>query len=458
MPDKQTYLKGSILRVMLSTALSMIPGTLAISGYNVVDSYFVGKLGTLPQAAMGFTFPVVMMVSCIYRGLGGGVMTPVSQLLGGGRNLQAARMITGGVLLLTLFGIAISTLGILLVDPVFHRLGANEFLMPMIRKYMIIWYAGSLSITLGDAGAHLLVSAGSPRLGGLMIMLGLVLNAILDPLFIFGWGIIPGSGIAGAALATITAQFISLALVAAILHWKLHLIARIGEVFPLPRLFWAWGTILRYGIPSILGMILNPAGMAVITWAVAVTGGEIAVAAVSVATRIEAVAFIFPMSLGMSLLPIIGQNFGAKYYDRIDTCRRVSMIFAFLFLVAVSALFCVLAPWFATFFSNDPEVIALMVRCVRITAWGFGFIEVHRYSTFFFTGVGKAKSGAALNILRVVGLMVPFTLVAMYCRSLNGIFFSRLAADVLAGCTGAALARALTRKLMRGTRTVASPR
>ena len=451
MPEKPTYTRGSILRVMLSTALSMIPGTLAISGYNVVDSYFVGKLGTLPQAAMGFTFPVVMMVSCIYRGLGGGVMTPVSQLLGGGRQIQAARMITGGVLLLTLFGIAISSIGIALIGPVFQRLGANETLLPMIRSYMVIWYAGSLTVTLGDAGAHLLVSAGSPRLGGLMIMLGLALNAVLDPLFIFGWGILPGSGITGAALATITAQVITLVLVTAILHWKLHLIARISEVFPLPRLFNAWKTILRYGIPSILGMILNPAGMAVITWAVAATGGETAVAGASVATRIEAVAFIFPMSLGMSLLPIIGQNFGAKRYDRIDTCRRVSTIFAFLFLVVISVFFCILAPWFASFFSTDPEVIAIMVRCVRITAWGFGFIEVHRYSSFFFTGVGRAKSGAALNILRVVGLMVPFTLVAMYFKSLDGIFFSRLAADVLAGTTGATLARALTHKLMRST-------
>ena len=450
MTKKPTYTQGSILRVMFGTALSMIPGTLAISGYNVVDSYFVGKLGTLPQAAMGFTFPVVMMVSCIYRGLGGGVMTPVSQLLGGGRQIQAARMITGGVLLLTLFGIAISSIGIALIGPVFQRLGANETLLPMIRSYMVIWYAGSLSVTLGDAGAHLLVSAGSPRLGGLMIMLGLVLNAILDPLFIFGWGPLPASGITGAALATITAQVVTLILVTAILHWKLHLIARIREVFPLPRLINAWKTILRYGIPSILGMILNPAGMAVITWAVAATGGETAVAGASVATRIEAVAFIFPMSLGMSLLPIIGQNFGAKRYDRIDTCRRVSTIFALLFLVVISVLFCILAPWFAGFFSNDPEVIAIMVRCVRITAWGFGFIEVHRYSSFFFTGVGKAKSGAALNILRVIGLMVPFTLVAMYFRSLDGIFFSRLAADVLAGITGATLARALTHKLMRG--------
>lgn len=443
------YTRGSIGRVMLTTALSMIPGTLAISGYNIVDTYFVSRLGTRPLAAMGFTFPVVMMVGCVYHGLGGGVMTPVAQLLGGGRREQAARMVTGGILLFTLIGLIISVAGILLIDPVFHRLGAHDDLMPMIREYMVIWYLGSLSVALGGAGTHLLVSAGIPKLGGAMMMFGLVLNAILDPLFIFGMFGLPRWGIAGAAIATVAAQLVALALVAAILHFKLRLISPISALFPYPRLLQAWRTIFRYGIPAILGMILNPAGMAVVTRAVAATGGEAAVAATSAAGRMEAVAFIFPMSLGMSLLPIIGQNFGAKRFDRIDTCRRVSMLFAFAFLVVMSVIYFCFAPAAAELFSHDPEVIRLMVRYLRVIAWGFAFIEIHRYSTFFFIGVGKAKSGAALNIMRVVGFMVPFTLVALYFDSLDGVFAARLAADVLAGCVGCVLAKGITSRMMR---------
>ena len=115
MREKPTYTRGSIAKVMLSTALSMVPGTLAISGYNVVDTYFVGRLGTRPLAAMGFTFPVVMIVGCIYHGLGGGVMTPVAQLLGAGRRDQAARMVTSGILLFTLIGLSLSIAGIALI-------------------------------------------------------------------------------------------------------------------------------------------------------------------------------------------------------------------------------------------------------------------------------------------------------------------------------------------------------
>ena len=448
MAERPTYTRGSIARVMLTTALSMVPGTLAISGYNIVDTYFVSRLGTRPLAAMGFTFPVVMIVGCVYHGLGGGVMTPVAQLLGGGRREQAARMVTSGIVLFTLIGIAISLAGIALINPVFHRLGAHDDLMPMIREYMVIWYLGSLSVALGGAGTHLLVSAGNPRIGGVMMMAGLVLNAVLDPLFIFGWGFIPARGIAGAAVATVVAQVIALALVTMILHFKLHLIAPLSALLPYPRVLNAWKTIFRYGIPAILGMILNPAGMAVVTRAVAATGGEVAVAAVSAAGRLEVVAFIFPMSLGMSLLPIIGQNFGAKRFDRIDRCRKISMRFAFGFLLAMSILYFSFAHRAAKIFSDDPAVIKLMVHYLRVITWGFAFIEIHRYSSFYFTGVGKAKSGAALNIMRVVGLMVPLTVAAWLMKSLEGVFFARLAADVLAGSIGCILSKRLIGRLM----------
>ena len=446
--ERPTYTRGSIAKVMFTTALSMVPGTLAISGYNIVDTYFVSKLGTDPLAAMGFTFPVVMIVGCIYHGLGGGVMTPVAQLLGGGRRDQAARMVTSGIVLFTLIGLAMSLAGIALIDPIFRMQGAKPELMPMIRQYMTIWFLGSLSVALGGAGTHLLVSAGIPKLGGLMMLFGLGLNAVLDPIFIFGWGFVPRMGIAGAAIATVIAQLIALVLVTTILHFKLRLIAPLSALFPYPRVLNAWQTIFRYGIPAILGMVLNPAGMAVITYAVAKTGGKEAVAAVSAAARMEAVAFIFPMSLGMSLLPIIGQNFGAKRYDRIDLCRRISMRFAFFYLLFMSVAYYCCAPYAARIFSDDPKVVPLMAHYLRVITWGFAFIEIHRYSTFYFTGVGMAKSGAALNIMRVAGFMVPLTLIALCFRSLEGIFSARLAADVLAGTIGCILARRLTRRLM----------
>jgi Na+-driven multidrug efflux pump len=90
-----------------------------------------------------------------------------------------------------------------------------------------------------------------------------------------------------------------------------------------------------------------------------------------------------------------------------------------------------------------------MAHYLRVITWGFAFIEIHRYSSFFFTGTGKAKSGAALNIMRVAGFMVPLTLIALCFNSLEGIFSARLAADVLAGTVGCVLSMRLTKRLVR---------
>ena len=122
MARNTAYTDGPIGSVMTKTALSMLPGTLAISGYNIVDTYFVSKLGTLPMAAMGFTFPVVMLVSCLFRGIDNGIMTPTAQSLGGGKIPRAARMISSGIILLMMISMIVAVVGSLTINPVFSTL------------------------------------------------------------------------------------------------------------------------------------------------------------------------------------------------------------------------------------------------------------------------------------------------------------------------------------------------
>ena len=437
------YTHGNVGKLMFSTAVSMLAGTLSISGYNIADTYFVAKLGHLPLAAMGYTFPVVMFLGSIYHGLGGGANTPVAHLLGESRRHRAAMVVSSGVLLIIITGILMGLLGIATINPVFRALGATSETMPMIRSYMIYWYAGSVITGLSMACNHLLISGGAPRMAGIMMMTGMLLNVILDPLFIFTFGL----GIAGAAIATALAQLISLMIVLSILHYRMHLVVHPRDISR-SDLFGAWRTIANYGIPAMLGMVLNPLGMAVVTYAVARTGGDPAVAATAACNRFESIAFIFPMSLGISLLPIIAQNYGAGFYQRIDRCRQISMRFALIFLSLMSLIYTVFAPQFARIFSQDPEVIAIMVRYTRITVWGFAGIEVHRYSTFFFTGSKHPVFAAGLNMLRIIGLLMPLSLIAMYFGSLDAVFFARLIADVAAGVIGCMLAARLTHRLV----------
>ena len=155
-----SYVDGPIGRTMLRTAFSMLAGTLAISGYNIADTWFVSQLGTVQLAAMGFTFPVIMLIGCIYRGLCIGVMTPVAHALGGKKRKKAARLVTSGLMLMMLASLVIGVSGAFSVVPVFRLCGAGGTVMPYILQYMLIWYLGSFTGTLGMASNDLLISTG----------------------------------------------------------------------------------------------------------------------------------------------------------------------------------------------------------------------------------------------------------------------------------------------------------
>ncbi|MBR2723355.1 MAG: MATE family efflux transporter [Lentisphaeria bacterium] len=334
--NKAVYTHGPIGRTMLKNGIAMIAGTIAICGYNIVDTYFVGQLGKIPLAAMGFTFPVIMLIGCIFHGLANGVMAPTAQLLGNNKHSNAARIVTSGLLITMFFSVLLALLGILCNDYVFIKLGAAGETLEQVKGYMNIWYVGCFTASVGALANSLLVGAGSPKISGFMMMTGMLINALLDPIFIFGWCGLPAMGIQGAALATVISQFIAGAVNIYFVRHKHRLI--IYEKIPWRVMRAAASQIIRYAIPNSVSMMMMPIGSAFV---VKMTSffGDAAVAASAAAGRLEVVAFIFPMALGITLMPTVGQNFGAKLYSRIRECHRFSMSFAFWFLLAMVLFF-----------------------------------------------------------------------------------------------------------------------
>lgn len=444
MKSHAVYTRGPIGRTMLRTGFAMLAGTLAMSGYNIVDTYFVGQLGRTPLAAMGFTFPVIMLAGCLFHGLAAGVMTPSAQALGRGRKPKASTLVSSGVLLIVLVSALLAVLGMAGGGVIFRGLGASGETLVQVHGYMDIWFLGCVTASLSMAGNNLLIAAGDSRGASAMMVLGLTVNSLLDPVMIFGWLGCPAMGIRGAALATVISQLIAALAVLVMLSRK-HRLLRFGWI-PWRQLKEAWGVIVRFAIPAVIGMLMMPVGSTVITWITA-RFGDTAVAAAAAAGRLEMVAFVFPMALGISLLPMIGQNYGARLYSRIRDCRRFAMRFALGFLLVMAVIYYCFAELLVRQFSPDPEVQKVMALAMRIIPWGFGMIEVHRFAGFFYTGCGRPAVSAWLNALRILGLMVPFSLLALWAESLPGLFFARLAADVAAGTVGLILARRMVARL-----------
>ncbi len=444
MKNSAVYTRGPIGRTMLKTAFAMLAGTLAMSGYNIVDTYFVGNLGKVPLAAMGFTFPIIMLIGCVFHGLGIGVMTTAAQAIGCGKKNKAAALVTSGVGLIVLISILLAIGGMSSARWIIGLLGASGEALTQAVGYMDIWFFGCVTAALSMSGNNLLIAAGDSRQASTFMVIGLAINAVLDPLLIFGYCGFPAMGIRGAALATVVAQAVATIGVLMIL-WKKHRLLE-PRILPWREMRPAWNLMIRFAVPGTIGMLMMPLGSTIITWITA-RFGDTAVAATAAAGRLEMVAFVFPMALGISLMPMIGQNFGARLYSRIRICRRFSMNFAFWFLLGMAVISFFAAPWLVRIFSPDEEVRHWMVVCMRIVPWGFGMVEVHRFAGFFYTGCGRPAVAAWLNGFRIIGLTIPFSFVALYFGSLEGLFFARLAADVLAGGIGWWLARRMVNAL-----------
>ena len=436
------YTQGPIAKSMIKTALAMIPATLALSGYNLVDAYFVGQMvgktaADAPMAAMGFTLPVVMLIGCLFHGLGIGVSAPAAQALGGNKLERAAKGSSSGVLMIMLVSILTAIIGMSCVRSVFSSFGAAGEVLDLVIEYMDIWYFGCFTASIAMAGHGLLISVGDNRMASTLMMTGMIINAILDPLFIFGWGFFPALGIRGAALATICAQATGGSISMYIL-WRKHHLIRFRKI-PLQELRNYWIVTLRYAIPASLGMLMMPVGMTVITRLTA-SFGTAAMAGCTAAGRLETIAFVIPMSLGMTLTPFIAQNYGARRYDRIREGLIFAFKFAFVFLFASAVLFALLARFIAPHFCNSAEAQEVMARCIMISVWGLSGVEIHRFAGFSYTGCGRPAAAAMLNGIRFLLFLIPFSLIAWYFRSLNGLFVARLAADLLSGIVGAFLA------------------
>lgn len=429
-------------------ALPMLAGTFAMNAYNLTDTWFVSRLGTLPLAAMGFTLPVVMLLTFVAGGIGTGVTTLVSHAIGRHDRDDAATLVTHGLLMILSVTAVISIVGYLTIGPVFRKLGADTETLPLVRQYMSIWYMGAISMSLPHVGNGILISMGDSRSASALMILGTVLNTILDPIMIFGLLGFPAMGMSGAALATVISQAVSM-------FWLLYLLYRKHRLltfrrYALGEYLVSFGRIVKFAVPSILSMMLMPISAAVITRLLSGFGNE-AVAAAGASGRIEMFAFVVPMALGISLTPFISQNFGAGRVDRIREAYKVACRFAVCYGGFIAVVFFLCARWLAGFFSDDPKVVDVIVSYIRIISFGYGMMEVHRYCGFIFTGLHKPASATVLNAIRVMVLLIPLSCLGAHFWGAIGVFWGRLATDITVGGIGLAWVYCYLRKVQPAT-------
>ena len=427
---KAQLVEGPVAKSLFNMTLPMIVGTLGMVAFNLIDTFFVGQLGTQELAALSFTFPVVMVIASLAMGIGTGASAVISQAIGRGDHHKVKRLTTDSLILSMLLVTFFVLFGLLTIDPFFTLLGATPEIVSLISQYMVIWYPGVLFLVIPMVGNNAIRATGDTKTPSAIMLVAVFVNIILDPLLIFGIGPFPMLGLAGAAIATVVARAITLVVAIWVLYYRDGMIT--FELAPIKTVIDSWKSILYIGLPVAGTRVLYPVAMGIIIALISLHGHE-AVAAFGVGTRIEFLALTVIFSLSTVIGPFVGQNWGARRYDRVKLGVKYSNVFSLIWGVAMFIVLALTARPIASLFNDDPQVISIIMLYLWIVPIGYALFGVFQISTTTLNVLHKPGHAAVLMIIQMFGLYIPLAYLGSYLFGLKGIFFAVVLAYSLTG-------------------------
>lgn len=414
-------------RLLRQYAVPAIIAMTASSLYNMVDSIFIGQgVGPYAISGLALTFPLMNLAAAFGTLVGVGASTLLSVLLGQ-RNYDVARRVLGNVVILNLaIGVLFTVVALAFLDPILYFFGASEQTIGYARDYMVI-------ILLGNAFSHLyfglnsmMRSSGHPKLAMSATILTVLLNAALDPLFIFVFGM----GIRGAAVATILAQLVSLAWLIYRFTDRRELIHFESRIF---RLDWRIAReSLAIGLAPFLMNFVSCFIVIFLNQSLKKYGGDLAIGAYGIVNRVAFLFLMICMGFTQGMQPIAGYNFGARQYDRVKEVLWKTMglsvaVMTFGFLV------CELFPDpVVSIFTRDEDLVRHASRGLRTVMLSFPLVGVQVVVSNFFQSLGFAGKSIFLSLSRQLIFLLPLLVVLPPWLEIRGVWMSLPISDVIA--------------------------
>jgi putative MATE family efflux protein len=407
-----------------------LPGVIAMTAsslYNMVDSIFIGHgVGPMALAALGISFPLMNIGAAFGAAVGIGGSTLMSLRLGQ-RQYDKANNVLGNMVALNIItGLLVGIVSIIFLDPILTFFGASEQTLPHAHDYMFILLLGNVVTHLYLGLNAALRSASKPRAAMIATIVTVVLNTILDPIFI--WPL--HMGIKGAAIATILAQVI-------VLCWQLWQFSRQKELL---HLEWRFLKPARAIVKDIVSIGISPFSMQLTGCVVAIFmnnalmkfGGDLAVGAYSIANRLGFIFFMVIMGICQGFQPIAGYNYGARNMDRVKQVLRLT-ITASVIAMTVGWIIGELLPGPCTrLFTDDADLLAISIRGIRINMLVFPVIGYQAVVTNFFQTIGKVRISIFMSLSRQLLFLLPMLLLFSSLWGLDGVWASLPASDFAA--------------------------
>lgn len=427
--DRTTQLgEKKVLPLLLKFSIPAMIGMIVNALYNIVDRIFIGNsIGSVGIAGITIGFPIMLFILACSMLIGFGSNALLSLKLGARKHEEAELIIGNGMTMLIIFSLTISVFGLIFLVPLLRLFGASDVVLPYSYDYLQIILIGTIFQMIGFGMNNYIRALGSPKTAMATMLIGAILNTILDPIFIFGFG----WGVRGAAIATIISQAVSAAWVLYFfLGNKCDIKLRLRNM----RLhFKTVSVFLVLGMPPFFLQLAASLFNSIMNRSLSFYGGDIAVSAMGIVSSVNMMILMPIFGINQGVQPIVGYNYGAGNYGRVKEALKLGIIGASI-IVVIGFLVTRIFPEqiISLFNKNDAELIRIGARALRVFLFCLPLLGFQIVGASYFQAVGKPREAMILTLSRQVLFLIPAMLILPKYFRLDGIFYAGPIADFLA--------------------------
>jgi putative MATE family efflux protein len=418
---------GSIGKLMVRLAIPMVMAQLINVLYNMVDRMYIGNIegiGATALTGVGVTFPIILIISAFSAFVGTGGAPLASIKLGEGNRKGAEEILGTGVAMLAVLSAVLMAFFFVFRQPMLLAFGASENTIGYAMEYITIYLIGTPFVQFA-LGLNPYISAqGNARTAMLSVLIGAVLNIVLDPIFIFGFDM----GVSGAALATILSQAASAVWVVCFLAGKKSTIRlRPSRIRLNPQRI---GKIAALGISPFIMQATESLVQVVLNRGMLQYGGDLYVGTMTIILSVSQL-FIVPISgFTNGIHPILSYNFGAKKFDRVRETFKKTLVVTLILSTLATVLTELFPQAFVRMFNSDPQLVELTCKGMRIYMAGVFMFGIQMACQAAFLSLGQARLSLVSALMRKVVLLVPLALIFPHFLGVNGVYLAEPVADI----------------------------
>lgn len=431
--NKNKFTEGKIISSLVSLALPIIFANILQSAYQLIDTFWLGRLGADAVAAVSLSFPLLFLVLSLGAGLTLAGTIMVARYYGANNQKAVDFSSSQSVFLIFLTSIILAIISYFASEPLMKIIGAGPDIIEDSVTYFKVSSVGFVFLFLFFIFQSLMRGIGKVMLPVYIVLFTVILNAGLDPLFIYGYGPIKGYGVAGAAVASVITQAVAACLGLVILFRGKH-----GIKISLSSMYFNMENLKRtftIGMPASIEQSTRALGMTMMMVIVTSFGSEI-VAAYGIGARMLSFIVVPALGLGIATTSLVGQNIGALKIKRAEKVAQLSAKVAFFGFMGMGLImFLVAEPLTAFFIPDDPQVIKDGSQFIKIMSMSFGFLGLQQVMNGTFNGAGFTKASMFISIMSLWIVRFPLAYILSYTLAMGptGIWLSFPISNLIAG-------------------------